>query len=163
MCSSDLGSTRKGASLSLNPSIRHLPQGLVITKHWTFAPFTKARKNLIFKEITGGTMNKTKVYDAPTRLFHWLFAGLFLGAFAIAKLTDDESAFFSQHMLLGMLLTALTLLRILWGVVGSRYARFTSFPLNPKRLIEYFRDILTSKRNRHLAQDRKSTRLNSSH
>ena len=54
-------------------------------------------------------MNKTKVYDAPTRLFHWLFAGLFLGAFAIAKLTDDESAFFSQHMLLGMLLTALTL------------------------------------------------------
>ena len=98
-------------------------------------------------------MNKTKVYDAPTRLFHWLFAGLFLGAFAIAKLTDDESAFFSQHMLLGMLLTALTLLRILWGVVGSRYARFTSFPLNPKRLIEYFRDILTSKRNRHLAHN----------
>lgn len=98
-------------------------------------------------------MKKTKVYDLPTRLFHWLFAGLFLGAFAIAKLTDDESALFSQHMLLGLLLTFLTLLRLAWGIVGSRYARFTSFPLNPLRLCAYFRDILSSKGKQYVAHN----------
>lgn len=94
-------------------------------------------------------MEKHKIYDLPTRLFHWLFAGLFLGAFAIAKLVDDESAFFSQHMLLGLLLAGLTLLRIIWGIIGSRYARFKSFPLSPARLVTYFREILTAKGNQH--------------
>lgn len=107
----------------------------------------------IFKEETGGYMNKTKVYDLPTRLFHWLFAGLFLGAFAIAKLVDDESALFSQHMLLGLLLTFLSVLRIAWGFLGSRHARFTSFPLHPKRLFTYFRDILSSRAGQYLAHN----------
>jgi cytochrome b561 len=59
-------------------------------------------------------MDKAKVYDLPTRLFHWLFAGLFIAAFAIAKLIDDESPWFSQHMLLGMTLFVTTLLRVVW-------------------------------------------------
>lgn len=98
-------------------------------------------------------MKKTKVYDLPTRLFHLLFAGLFVAAFAIAKLADDESALYSQHMLLGLLLTFLTMLRIAWGIVGSKYARFTSLPLNPLRLLAYFRDILTSKGKQYLAHN----------
>ncbi len=89
-------------------------------------------------------MHKEKVYDLPTRLFHWIFAALFLGAFAIAKLADDEAPWFSHHMLLGMILFATTMLRIAWGLAGSRYARFSSFPLNPLRLIEYFRELVSS-------------------
>lgn len=98
-------------------------------------------------------MDKAKVYDLPTRLFHWLFAGLFISAFAIAKLTDDESVWFSQHMLLGLILLVTTALRIVWGLVGSRYARFSSFPLNPWRLIEYFRDILSTKGRAYFAHN----------
>ena len=35
-------------------------------------------------------MSTTVVYDWPTRLFHWMFAGLFVIAFAIANLLDDD-------------------------------------------------------------------------
>ena len=98
-------------------------------------------------------MDKAKVYDLPTRLFHWLFAGLFIAAFAIAKLIDDESPWFSQHMLLGMTLFVTTLLRVVWGIIGSRYARFSSFPLNPLRLIEYFREILSTKGRTYFAHN----------
>lgn len=98
-------------------------------------------------------MDKAKVYDLPTRLFHWLFAGLFIAAFAIAQLTDDESPWFSQHMLLGLILFVTTLLRVVWGIIGSRYARFSSFPLNPLRLMEYFREILSTKRRTYFAHN----------
>lgn len=98
-------------------------------------------------------MSKTRVYDLPTRLFHWLFASLFVGAYAIAKLVDSESPLFYQHMLLGLSLATLTLLRILWGLIGSKYARFGSFPLNPMRLLGYFRSLLTAKGERHLAHN----------
>lgn len=93
----------------------------------------------------GDFMEKTKVYDLPTRLFHWLFASLFIGAFAIAKLVDDDSPWFSQHMIFGLILFVVTSLRVIWGVVGSRYARFSSYPLHPLQLLKYFRDILSSK------------------
>lgn len=98
-------------------------------------------------------MNKEKVYDLPVRIFHWLFAGLFVAAFAIAKWTDDESAWFSHHMLLGMILFVTTSLRIVWGLLGSRYARFASFPLNPMRAIEYFREILSTKGRSYFAHN----------
>jgi cytochrome b len=98
-------------------------------------------------------MNKAKVYDLPTRVFHWLFAGLFIAAFGIAQLTDDESPWFSQHMLLGLILVVTTMLRIIWGVVGSRYARFSSFPLNLGRLIEYLRATFTTKGKAYFAHN----------
>lgn len=98
-------------------------------------------------------MDEVKVYDLPTRLLHWLFAGLFVAAYAIAKLTDDESSWFSQHMLLGLILFVTALLRVVWGIFGSRYARFSSLPLNPLRLIEYFREILGTKGRIHFAHN----------
>src|SRR5690606_19853344 len=98
-------------------------------------------------------MDKAKVYDLPTRIFHWLFAGLFIAAFAIAQLTDDESAWFSQHMLLGLILFVTAVLRISWGIIGSRYARFSSLPLNPRRLLEYFSQILSTKGRAYFAHN----------
>lgn len=88
-------------------------------------------------------MNKRLAYDIPTRLFHWLFAGLFITAFLIAKTIDDESPVFSYHMLAGFLLSFIVLLRIIWGFVGTRYARFNSFALHPKDLLHYFTGILS--------------------
>lgn len=85
----------------------------------------------------------TLVYDLPTRLFHVLFAGLFVTAFTIANVGDDSSAF-PYHMLAGALLAALVILRVIWGFTGTRYARFSSFELKPARLIEYFRAMFGS-------------------
>lgn len=98
-------------------------------------------------------MEKTLVYDLPTRLFHWLFAGLFVTAFAIAKILGDDSPWFSHHMLLGLILAALTTLRLAWGVVGSHHARFSSLPLSPSLLIEYFRGVLTNKGKKYLGHN----------
>lgn len=87
----------------------------------------------------------TRVYDLPTRLFHWLFAGIFIGAYFIASYFDDESVQYPYHMMLGMTLTLLVLLRVLWGLVGSKHARFSSFVLKPQQLVTYFKNILSSK------------------
>lgn len=83
------------------------------------------------------------VYDLPTRVFHWLFAGLFVTAFAIAKTIDDDSVVFSYHMLAGMTLSLLVLLRIAWGILGTRHAKFSNFALSPLDLLNYFRGILS--------------------
>ena len=84
---------------------------------------------------TGANMRNRMIYDLPTRIFHWLFAGLFIAAFLIAKTVDDESPAFSYHMLAGLLLTLIVLLRILWGFVGTKHSRFASFALYPKDLL----------------------------
>ena len=88
-------------------------------------------------------MKKTLVYDLPTRFFHWLFAGLFVTAFLIAKTVDDDSPIYSYHMLAGFLLGFVVLLRIIWGFVGSKHARFSSFALHPQDLITYFLGVLS--------------------
>lgn len=98
-------------------------------------------------------MKNTRVYDLPTRLFHWIFAGGFLGAFFIAKTIDDDSPLYSYHMLLGLILALVVGLRIIWGLVGSRYARFTSFPLKPTELVHYFKQIVGSKTERALGHN----------
>lgn len=87
-------------------------------------------------------MLKTTVYDLPTRMFHWLFASLFISAILIAKYVDDESPLYFYHMLAGILLGCLVILRIFWGLVGTRYARFSSFALHPKELLSYAKEFL---------------------
>jgi cytochrome b len=90
-----------------------------------------------------GLMSKKLIYDLPTRIFHWSFASLFVFAFFIAKTVDDDSPTFSYHMLAGLMLSGLVVMRILWGFIGSKYAKFQSFALHPKDLIEYAKGILS--------------------
>jgi cytochrome b len=93
-------------------------------------------------------MRSTLVYDLPIRLFHWLFSGLFLLSFVIAKAVDDESMIFSYHMLSGLLLGGLVIWRIVWGIIGSEHARFSGFNLNPLHLKDYFWGILGGSKQR---------------
>jgi len=89
-------------------------------------------------------MNKTtvQVYDWPVRFFHWIFAALFVSAFFIAQTFDDDSLQYPYHMMLGFTLAFVVLLRIAWGLIGTKYARFNSFELKPKALIQYMKDLL---------------------
>ena len=88
-------------------------------------------------------MRQVLVYDFPTRVFHWLFAGFFVTAFAISNLVDDESARFSLHMLAGMGMVFVVVLRIIWSLVGTRHARLTDLALNPLQLIGYLKRMFT--------------------
>lgn len=87
-------------------------------------------------------MNAVRVYDLPTRVFHWSFAALFVGAYAIANLVDDESARFAWHMLAGLLLALAVLLRLVWGVVGTRHARWSDLRLDPRQLAGYLKGVV---------------------
>ncbi|NOX36812.1 MAG: cytochrome b [Calditrichaeota bacterium] len=89
-------------------------------------------------------MKKTTVYDVPLRVFHWLFALTFVVAFGIAKIVEDESPLFYYHILAGLFLGYLLLFRIIWGFIGTRYARFSSFRLHPPELLQYFRQLMGS-------------------
>lgn len=86
---------------------------------------------------------KTKIliWDLPTRLFHWLLAGSFFVAFGIGNFVDDDSSLFSVHMLIGAIMAMMVLLRVVWGFVGSRYARFSSFAFGPMEILSYAKGI----------------------
>lgn len=98
-------------------------------------------------------MNKTSVYDWPTRLFHWLFALLFLAAFLIAETTDDDSLIFSYHMLAGLSIGFLVVLRFIWGIIGTTYARFSSLKIHPTELFQYLKDAVIGKAKRYLGHN----------
>lgn len=87
-------------------------------------------------------MSRIAAYDLPTRIFHWALAGSFLGALALATLTSDEGDAFPLHAMLGLVAVALVVLRLFWGFVGSRYARFSSFELRPGALVAYLRGVV---------------------
>jgi len=96
-------------------------------------------------------MSKQKilVWDLPTRVFHWLLAGSFVGAF----LTADSERYRDIHVMLGYTVLGLVAFRFLWGVVGTRYARFTSFPIAPRRVLNYFRSLFTSSPQHHVGHN----------
>jgi len=80
------------------------------------------------------------VWDIPTRVFHWLLAGSFIGAFV----TAESETFRAVHVALGYLLLALIGFRIIWGIVGTRYARFSAFAFGPSKVLVYLKSLLTA-------------------
>jgi len=86
-------------------------------------------------------MNKSRilVWDAPTRVFHWALALSFVGAFV----TADSERLRDVHVVLGYTVFGLIAFRLIWGVLGTRYARFTSFAFGPRDVVTYLKSLLT--------------------
>lgn len=91
-------------------------------------------------------MRNVLIYDLPTRILHWTFAILFISAFAIAKVVDDESSVFVYHMFAGLTLSFVVILRLVWGFIGSKHSRFSDFSLRPKDLKSYFMHFFTGEK-----------------
>ena len=89
------------------------------------------------------------VWDLPTRVFHWLLAASFLGAFV----TADSERYRDIHVVLGYTVLGLVVFRLLWGVIGTRYARFRSFPIAPRRVLEYFKSLITRSPQHHVGHN----------
>lgn len=79
------------------------------------------------------------VWDLPLRLFHWLLAASFAGAF----LTTESERWRDIHVMLGYTVLALVAFRIVWGFIGTRHARFASFAYGPCRVVSYLRSLAT--------------------
>jgi cytochrome b len=82
------------------------------------------------------------VWDLFTRTFHWLLAIAFL----VEWLTQDDARYLDLHVFSGYAIGILIALRIVWGFVGTRWARFASFAYGVPSALRYLRDLL---RGRH--------------
>ena len=87
------------------------------------------------------TTTQIRVWDAPTRVFHWLLVLSFAGAY----LTSESERWSLVHITLGYTLGGLLAFRFFWGFVGTRYARFTSFVKGPSEVLQYAKSMATLK------------------
>ena len=90
-----------------------------------------------FKPTQGNTESsprKVRVWDLPTRLFHWLLVILVITSFATAKIGGNAMQY---HEWSGFTILALLLFRIFWGFVGSRESRFVTFIRSPSAVFRY--------------------------
>lgn len=85
-----------------------------------------------------------KVWDIFVRVSHWAVA---LGFF-VAYLTEDD--LLTLHVWAGYLVGALVVLRLIWGVVGPKHARFTDFVYKPRNVVAYLAKLASFRAPRHL-------------
>ena len=77
-----------------------------------------------------------RVWDLPTRLFHWLLAASVVALIVTAKIGGNAMEW---HLRLGHVVLALLLFRLIWGVLGGHWSRFLTFVPSPARLVRYVR------------------------
>ena len=88
-----------------------------------------------------------KVWDILVRLFHWSL----VSAYAIAWLTADD--WDKLHEYAGYIVGGLIAFRLIWGLIGSRHARFADFVAGPSKVIAYLRAIMQNRAKRYLGHN----------
>jgi cytochrome b len=83
-------------------------------------------------------MRRILIWDQPTRLCHWLL----VISFCVAWLTSGSDRWLSLHSFFDYLMLGLIGFRLVWGLLGGHYARFSSFAYGPKAGFIYVRDLL---------------------
>jgi cytochrome b len=83
--------------------------------------------------------HKIRIWDCPTRLFHWLL----VIAFSLAWLTHGDARYLDYHIFSGYLFLSLLSFRLIWGIWGSHYARFKQWTFGPKAVWLYLKTLWT--------------------
>lgn len=91
--------------------------------------------------VSAAASPQIRVWDLPVRLFHWLMAFSFAGAY----LTAEVDQWRLVHVTLGYTMAALVCFRILWGFFGTAYARFSSFVRGPRATLAYVRSMFSGR------------------
>ncbi len=91
-------------------------------------------------ETTGAPEREGRilVWDAPVRVFHWLLAFSFAGAY----LTAESERWRLVHVSLGYTMAGLVAFRLVWGIMGTRHARFADFVRGPRAVAAYARSLV---------------------
>lgn len=98
-------------------------------------------------QVDNGMSGKMRVWDPLVRVFHW---GLVV-AFAVAWLTAEE--LFTVHEIAGYAIACLVAFRLIWSLVGSRYARFVQFLKGPGTTLSYLGEMVRGKERRYLGHN----------
>lgn len=88
-----------------------------------------------------------KVWDPLVRVFHWLL----VACIAVAWITHDAGR--SIHEPIGYVALGLVVFRLVWGLVGSRYARWTQFVRGPVAVAAYLGDVVQARESRYLGHN----------
>lgn len=80
--------------------------------------------------------HKIRVWDLPTRLFHWALVACVIGLVVTGKIGGNAIIW---HSRLGYAVMALLMFRLVWGVIGGRWSRFASFLYGPRSVVNYLR------------------------
>jgi cytochrome b len=89
----------------------------------------------------------TRVWDPLVRIFHWSL----VASFAVAWFTPRSAA--GVHQWAGYIAGGLVLMRLLWGVLGTPYARFSQFVRHPKSVVEYLLAIIRGTEARYIGHN----------
>jgi cytochrome b len=89
---------------------------------------------------------QVKVWDPVVRVFHWSLAA----AVMLALISDEDRGL---HEAVGYLALALILIRLLWGFIGPRPARFSSFVQPPGAILAYLGDVARFRARRYLGHN----------
>lgn len=87
-----------------------------------------------FAELDAGPTVRVRVWDLPTRIFHWALALAVVG-----QLVTGLSGLMEWHFRIGYLVLSLLLFRLIWGFIGGHWSRFASFVHSPRALFDYLR------------------------
>jgi len=99
------------------------------------------------KAAGAGSPSQVTVWDPFVRLFHWSLVGLF----AAAYLTGDEWK--QAHVLFGYLIISLVGVRVVWGFVGTKHARFSDFVYSPRTTLGFVRESLAMRAKRYIGHN----------
>ncbi|MFB9148840.1 cytochrome b/b6 domain-containing protein [Roseovarius ramblicola] len=94
-----------------------------------------------------GTDRKVRVWDPLVRVFHWSL----VAAFAVAWLSAEDLD--TVHEIAGYVVAGLVAVRLVWGLVGSRYARFAQFLKGPRATLAYLGELTRGKERRYLGHN----------
>lgn len=95
-------------------------------------------------------MTSVRVWDIPVRGFHWLLAFSILGLFITGKLGGN---WMEWHKKIGFFVLGLIAFRIVWGFIGSEYARFRNFVYGPATVIDYAKNLFSEKSKKYIGHN----------
>ena len=91
--------------------------------------------------------NTVRVWDPVVRIGHWTL----VLAFFVAYFTEDD--FLTLHVWAGYLVILVVAIRLVWGLIGTRHARFSDFVRSPAAVLRYMRDLVGHRARRYIGHN----------
>ena len=82
------------------------------------------------------SLNKVRVWDLPTRVFHWALVVCVIGLASTGTIGGNVMVW---HFRFGYSVLTLLLFRIVWGLVGGHWSRFAAFIYSPRSVLDYLK------------------------